>query len=146
MSESMLFCLGKHKYAEEGEGYQKNYRIFNNDVSKDEWNEIKDSLPNIELPLTHWTEEKEMSSQEKKDFKIYKEIGGYLKVLSYEDAWKEWWNKASQEDKNKILDIPQFDEEIFKGITGLDVKKIDSLSGQEVEVKIGGKTYKATIQ
>ena len=146
MSEYMLFCLGEGEWESKGAGYQKSYQIFNKPVEKSEWEKIKNSLPNIELPLTHWTVEKDMSSQEKKDYPIYEEIGGYLKVLNYEDAWKEWWNTAPEKDKKAILDIPQFDSVIFKGITGLDIEKMKpSLHGKKVEVKIDGKTYSATL-
>ena len=144
MSENMLFCLGTDKWESSGEGYQKNYRIFNKDVQKSDWEKIKNSLPNIELPLTKWIKEEEMSAQEKKDKTIHKEIGGYLKVLTYEDSWKEWWNGASEKDKKAILDIPQFDSAIFKEITSIDIADT-SLRGKKVKVELDGKTYTATI-
>jgi hypothetical protein len=87
-----------------------------------------------------------MTAQEKKDKPIYKEIGGYLKVLSYEDAWKEWWNGASEKDKKAILNIPQFDAAIFKEITGLDISTAKSLKGKTVKVEIDGEKYEAVIQ
>ena len=140
MSENMLFCLGKGNGYSEGEGYQKNYRIFNKDVEKSEWEKIKNSIPYIELPLTHWIEEKEMTVQEKKDKPVYKEIGGYLKIISYEDAWKQWWNNAKEEDRKKILAIPQFDPMIFKEITGLSIEKSRGLDSDIIE--LNGIKYK----
>ena len=126
----MIFCLGTDKYESSGEGYQKSYRVFNKQVDKDEWQKIKDNLPEINFPLTHWIEEKEMSTY--KD----KEIGGYLKTLDYEEAWTKWWEGASKEDKNKITSIKYFDAEIFKGITGIEIGKEISLSGKKVKIKL----------
>ena len=144
MSEYMLFCLGDGQYDSKGEGYQKSYRIFNQNVPKDEWNKINSSL-NIKIPLTKWIDKSDMTKEEKDSNSVWKEIGGYLKVLSYEDAWKSWWDNASQKEKNAILDIKYFDQSLFKEITGIDVKATPSLLGKEVEVKLDGRTYKAKI-
>ena len=54
MSENMLFCLGDGQWESKGEGYQKNYRIFNKDVEKSEWEKIKNSLPNIKIAFLSW--------------------------------------------------------------------------------------------
>jgi len=86
-----------------------------------------------------------MTDDEKEEYPVYKEIGGYLKRWTYEEAWANWWNEASQEDRDAILNIPQFNASIFKEITGIDVEK-NSLSGKEVEVTLDGKTYKAVIK
>jgi len=143
MSERMLFCLGEGKYANYGEGYQKNNRVFNVQVTEDEWAKANNSRPSFELPLAKWIDKDDMTDEEKKNYKIYKEIGGYLKVLSYQDAWKEGWSKASDEFKKWVKDLPHFDAKIFKEITGLDIE--ETLIGSIAEVKIGGKTYKAKI-
>jgi len=128
MSEYMLFCLGDGKYESKGEGYQKNYRIFNKDVEKKEWETIKKSLPTIKISMLTWIDKKDMSADEKGNYPIYEEIGGYLKQISYEDAWKLWWENASAADKKKITDIKYFDAKIFKGITGIDADMAKSLS------------------
>ena len=47
--------------------------------------------------------------------------GGYLKVNSYKEAWAKWWDDLSEEDKQTIQEIPNFDPEIFKDITGIEV-------------------------
>lgn len=142
----MLFCLGTDKYESSGEGYQKNYRIFNQDVEKSEWEKIKNSLPSIELKVSSWVDKKDMSKSEKDSKSGWETMGGYLKTLSYEEAWAKWWNEARQDDKNKILNMKHFDANIFTGITGLTDFESKSLSGKEVEVKLDGKTYKAIIQ
>ena len=146
MSEYMIFCLGEGEWESKGAGYQKSYQIFNKQVEKSEWKKIKNGLPYIDLPVARWIDEDKMTAEEKKNKTIYKEIGGYLKVLSYEDAWKVWWNEASEKDKQAILAIPQFDAVIFKGITGIDADKKPSLSGKTVKVELDGTTYEAVIK
>lgn len=123
MSENMLFCLGEDKWESKGIGYQKHYMVFNTQVGEDEFEKIKSNLSGIEISMNRWIEEKDMTRQEKKDYGVYKELGGYLKTISYEEAWANWWEEASQKDRNKILDIKYFDQEIFEGITGIDVSK-----------------------
>ena len=67
MSERMIFCLGNGRWERSGEGYQKNLRIFNVDVTEEEYNKVKSSLDtkNFKLPLKElWKE----FTQEEKDF------------------------------------------------------------------------------
>ena len=48
-------------------------------------------------------------------------IGGYLKEYTFEEACKNWWNKMSDNDKEIIKSMPNFNAEIFKEITGIEV-------------------------
>jgi len=120
MSEYMIFCLGEGKYARKGEGYQKNYRIFNQDVPKNEWEKIKNSL-DIKLKLTEWNEETKS-----------------LDIYSYTDAWANWWQKATKKQKESITKMKYFNKEIFTEITGIDIESSDkvtvSCEGKEVEI------------
>ena len=142
----MLFCLGTDKYVSSGEGYQKSYRVFNKDVEKSEWEKVKSSMPKIELPLTHWIEEKNMTGDEKKSNPIHGEIGGYLKVLPYEGSWKAWWDGAAEKDKDAILNCGYFDQKVFEGITGIkDVYAAPTLKGKKVSVELDGVKYEAII-
>ena len=145
MSEKMLFCLGDEDTSK-GPGYQKNYQIFNQQVDKDEWEKIKQKLPNIKLPLNVWVDKKDMIEDEKDNNSVYKEVGGFLRTLSYKDAWKLWWKEASQKDKDLILGIKYFDSKIFTGITGIEDFEKKSLSGKVVKVEIDGEKYEAVIK
>ena len=145
MSENMLFCLGEENI-QKGIGYQHNNMVFNQQVTETEFNEIKRSLPEIKLPVTCWIDKKEMTKDEKDDISGWSEMGGYLKTLGYEEAWRQWWDEAKNEDKEKILNCKFFDAEIFTGITGLKDFKTKSLKGKKVEVKIDGQEYTAIIQ
>ena len=126
MSEYMLFCLGDGGSESKGEGYQKSYRVFNKQLTKEAWEKVYAVFPSIKLPVTKWVDKDDMTAEEKKNSSVWKEVGGLLRVLSYEQAWKVWWDDASKSDKKNILDCEYFDAAIFKGITGLEVEKENS--------------------
>ena len=69
-----------------------------------------------------WIEESMMTDAEKKECPTYKTTGGYIKKLEYKDAWGVFWRKTSEENKKKVLALPNFDASIFKEITGIDVE------------------------
>jgi len=129
----MIFCFGDGQYESKGEGYQKNNRIFNVEVSHEEWSEAKSSMPTIKLPICSWRNKKEMTEEEKEEESGWETIGGLLKTQNYKEAWKVAWEKMTQKDKNKILSLPHFNKEIFTKITGIE--NIDDKVRIEVEGK-----------
>ena len=141
MSEKMIFCLGDGRWESKGEGYQKNLRVFNQDVSETRYDEVKKILTDnqIKITLTKWTDYKELEKSEQTA--TAKQLGGLLKTFSYEDAWLNFWNEATREQKNCILDLPEFDADIFKKITGIDVKKRDSVAEEAIKL-LESKGYK----
>jgi hypothetical protein len=52
----------------------------------------------------------------------------------------DFWNKTDEENKKTFLNLPNFDDEIFKEITGIDVNKNNSCDGKIVEIE--GRKYK----
>lgn len=68
--------------------------------------------------LTEWVE---YTAEEKAADPEKERVGGYLKVNSYEEAWAKWWAELSEENKQIIQEIPNFDPGIFKDITGITV-------------------------
>ena len=68
--------------------------------------------------LTEWIyyTQEEINNDKAKEL-----IGGYLKTYDYKEAHKIWWNKLSNESKEIIKLIPNFDAEIFEEITGIVV-------------------------
>lgn len=119
-------------------------RFFNKecDMTYSEFSE-KYSFVYPDLKICAWVELKDLS--EKEQTTNVKQMGGILKTLSYKEAWKEYWGRASASDKEWFQKLPNFDASIFEEITGIKVGE-PSLTGQTVEVKIGDKTYKAIIQ
>lgn len=48
---------------------------------------------------------------------------GYFKTLTYKEAWQQSWNNAPNNDKQLLYKLPNFDPEVFKEISGIDVTK-----------------------
>ena len=73
--------------------------------------------------LTVWVSHDTASEEEKKEHKAEIEIcGGFLKTINYKDAWRIAWNKASIEERKELFDIPNWDNQVFKEITGIDAE------------------------
>lgn len=100
---------------------EPNVRMFNKNTT------LKRSDVNIPLwctfGLTVWVSHDTATEKEKEEHK--KEIetcGGFLKTLDYKDAWRLAWDKASVNERKKLFDLPNWDNEVFKEITGIDAE------------------------
>ena len=109
-------------------------RIFNKDldITVSEFRGKYNTYMNI--PLNRWIKEKDMSAEQKEEIEGWEEMGGYLKTLEYKEACRIWW-KENMEDHQRFLDLPNFDNEIFLEITGIDTDESD-----DVEITVEGKT------
>ena len=73
--------------------------------------------------LTVWVSHDTATEEEKKEHKAEIEIcGGFLKTINYKDAWRIAWNKASIEERKELFDLPNWDNQVFKEITGIDAE------------------------
>lgn len=73
--------------------------------------------------LTKWVRREEASEQEKLEHsKELKTYGGFLKTFAYKEAWRNAWDNASKDEHKKTLLLPNYDNEIFKKITGIDAE------------------------
>ena len=66
-----------------------------------------------------WFED--MTDEEKAAHPEAKITGGYLKQLDNSECGSIWWRGLNDYEKSIIKAIPNFDKEIFKEITGVDV-------------------------
>ena len=80
-------------------------------------------LNQIPRNVVEWIYENDMTDEEKENHPEYKTTGGYLKVLDETECAQMWWDNANEEVKQCILDLPNFDADIFKECTGIDVNK-----------------------
>jgi hypothetical protein len=62
-----------------------------------------------------------MTDEEKAAHPEAETTGGYLKERTTADNARKWWAGLSANDRNIIFSLPNFDAEIFKEITGIDV-------------------------
>jgi hypothetical protein len=69
-----------------------------------------------------WINWADMNDDEKKNNKNAFITGGYLKVMSYKDAWAEAFKGASKEDIKLLKALPNFDAQVFEEITGIKIK------------------------
>ena len=48
--------------------------------------------------------------------------GGYLKTIEATDRDKQaWWDNLSDRDKESVMSLPNFDKDIFKEVTRIEV-------------------------
>ena len=79
-------------------------------------------LNHIPKNVTTWVYACDMTDQEKADHPEHKTTGGYLKTLDEADAAQTWWDGLDQCKRGIILDLPNFDADIFFKCTGINVK------------------------
>ena len=97
-------------------------RIFDKDTGMT-LNEFRKSkygkaLRSVKLELTKWIE---YTEEEKKEDDKKRLIGGYLKEYSYKEACANWWSELTEENREIIKSIPNFDKEKFYEITGINI-------------------------
>ena len=96
-------------------------RIFNKEtnISRDNIN-----FPSfLYFDLTVWVSHDTATDEEKEVHKIDIETcGGFLKTIPYKEAFRIAWDKASKEEHEKLLKLPNWNNEIFKEITGIDAE------------------------
>ena len=68
-----------------------------------------------------WISPADMTDQEKKEHPEAETTRGYLKSLNKREYAVKQWRLLSPQEKRAIMELPNFDKEIFKQITGVDV-------------------------
>lgn len=100
-------------------------KLFNKEsnLTYNDWalSDAKNLLNKIPTEILEWVWFYDMSEEEKEANPNAKDTNGYLKIMKPHECAQDWWDKLKDTDKKIILDIPNFDREIFKEITGIDV-------------------------
>lgn len=96
------------------------------DITYTDWlrSDARYLLTKIPKYVTKWVDEKDMTDEEKIDNPTYKTTGGYLKEMDESECGQFWWDRLSDSDKNCIKSIPNFDPEIFRECTGIEVNEL----------------------
>ena len=88
----------------------------------------------LTFDLAIWVSHDTATKEEKKEHKQEIEIcGGFLKTLEYKEAFRLAWDKASKEEHKQLLDLPNWDNEIFKEISGIDAEAEIEKENKELE-------------
>ena len=96
---------------------EPNVRMFNKDTN------LKRSdlgIPYIDLKLTEWNSKTNS-----------------LITRTYKEAWELAWKEMTEEIKDKFLNLPNFDADIFEEITGIEVGKKE-VKDDKVDIEIDG--------
>ena len=106
------------------------------------WVEALELIPYVGLKLgTYWVASSEMTEQQKADHPTHEKTGGVLLKYNhtYHQAWEIAWSEMDQATKDRFLNLPNFDAEKFKQITGIDTTTVQ---GPRNVTVIDGKTYR----
>ena len=70
-----------------------------------------------------WVWDSDMTDEEKEQHPEYSVTDGFLKNIERERERQrqEWWDSLTKESKDIVMSLPNFDKDIFKEITGIDV-------------------------
>ncbi len=113
-------------------------RIFNKET-KLKWDEI-DHPHFIEFCLNKWISENDMTDEEKKADSEFYVREGYLKTFTWEEAWANFWRDTDEENRQKVLNLPNFDWDVFTSITG--IKNEISETKVKDEITVDGIKYR----
>ena len=70
-----------------------------------------------------WVYSENMSDEEKKTHPEHETVGGYLKTVDFKTACKLMWDKLNNDEKSAVMQLPNFDAEVFENITGINVNE-----------------------
>ena len=103
-----------------------NVMAFNRptNMSYEEFSEIKGvKVLNFNYEHNWWVYSQNMTEEEKKAHPEHETMGGYLKTVDFKTACKMMWDNLDNEDRQAVKEIPNFDPDVFKEITGIDVNE-----------------------
>ena len=69
-----------------------------------------------------WKYSNNMTDEEKEQHPKYSATGGFLKHVEEETEMQIWWNALPDGEKNIVMQLPNFDKDIFKEITGITIE------------------------
>jgi hypothetical protein len=99
--------------------------LFNkpSDWSYGDWlrSDARYLLNQIPKDVVEWIYSEDMTDEEKTEHPTHETTGGYLKVLDESECGQIWWGGLSDRQKDIIREIPNFNTEIFKQCTGIDI-------------------------
>ena len=87
------------------------------------YSEARRLLNQIPNNVVEWIYSEDMTDEEKEENPTHETTGGYLKVLDESECGQIWWDGLSEQNRDIIRALPNFDAEIFEQCTGINVNK-----------------------
>ena len=72
--------------------------------------------------VLEWIWSDDMTDEEKAAHPEHQVTEGYLKHIEKETGRQMWWDGLSDREKEIVMNLPNFDKDIFKEITGIEVQ------------------------
>ena len=91
----------------------------------EEWrsSEARKIINQIPYYTVKWKDIEDMTHTEKVNYPTCKISRGYIKVTDESECRQIWWDELPEQDKQVVKSLPNFDAEIFKQCTDIDVNK-----------------------
>ena len=70
-----------------------------------------------------WIYSENMSAEEKAAHPEHETTGGYLKTVDFKTACRMMWDGLDEEKRQAVMELPNFDAEVFEEITGISVER-----------------------
>lgn len=105
---------------------EQNIFLFNKptSMSRDKICSLKGiQILNWNFENSWWIYSVNMSDDEKKSNPTYETTGGYLKTVDFKTACKMMWENLSENERQEVMKLPNFDSNIFYEITGIIISK-----------------------
>jgi hypothetical protein len=80
-------------------------------------------LNDIPSNVLQWIWSDDMTDEEKEAHPEHQVTEGYLKHVEKETGRQMWWDGLSDKKKEIVMNLPNFDKDIFKEITGIEVEQ-----------------------
>lgn len=88
---------------------------------EEKYSEAYSLLKYSDFYLTEWVSADKMTDEEKAAHPKYETTEGFLKRNDYKTACQKMWDKFTDKQKKAIKKLPNFDKDVFKEITGIEV-------------------------
>jgi len=96
--------------------------IFNKKAMFSDWDNA-DKPGFFWFDLTVWVSHNTATESERKEYtKEIETCGGFLKTMGYKEAFQLSYANASQEDRDKVKRLPNWDADVFFEISGIRVE------------------------
>ena len=93
------------------------------DISRNEFNaNLAVKAMNWKFENNWWIYSNNMSEDEKAEHPEHETTGGYLKIVDFKTACSIMWDNLTDDEKEAVRDIPNFDANVFEEITGIKVE------------------------